>query len=96
MKVSFTRSARADLIAIGSWIERDDPARAKSFVAELVDSCNAITDLPHGCPTISTVRHPLRRRNFKRYRIIFRALPNKVRIIAVSHGSRDTHAIMAR
>jgi plasmid stabilization system protein ParE len=56
MKVVITTAARADLAEIQAFIAQDNPARADSFVDELVARCEELTDAPRGYPLISTAR----------------------------------------
>lgn len=46
MKVVLSERAIDDLIAIGAYIGRDNPARAASFVAELEARCMTLGDMP--------------------------------------------------
>ncbi len=42
MKVVITAAAKADLVAIGEFIRPHNPARAATFVEELLDCCGAL------------------------------------------------------
>jgi toxin ParE1/3/4 len=48
MIIVITAPAELDLVAIGDWIAKDNPARALSVVRELRHACKTIVDLPHG------------------------------------------------
>jgi plasmid stabilization system protein ParE len=93
LNLTSTRAAQADLQSIGAWIARDNPVRARSFVAELVNVCQLIAEVPLGYPVVSGGRYPVRRKNHERYRIFFRALPHEVRVIAVTHAARNTRPV---
>ena len=51
MKVVLTSDAVADLKAIGGWIARDNPRRARSFVKELSDACMSLAEQPRRFPS---------------------------------------------
>lgn len=44
MRVVVTAKAKADLLAIRSFIEAHKPERAVSFIEELLDRCEALAD----------------------------------------------------
>lgn len=50
MKIEIARSARNDLTAIGDEIAKDNPARACSFVDELIDRCLSLSEHPERFP----------------------------------------------
>lgn len=46
MDVVFTSKAVADLVAIGDFIAEHNPARAATFLAELIGRCEELADIP--------------------------------------------------
>ena len=52
MKVILTPDALADLDHIAEHIEKDNPARAISFVEELREAARRLADLPQGYPLV--------------------------------------------
>jgi toxin ParE1/3/4 len=52
MIVAFTDEAKANLRAIGDWIANENPARAETFVDELVASCEQLADMPQAFPLL--------------------------------------------
>ena len=44
--VIFRQAARRDLRKITTFIARDNPARARTFVQELLDLCQSLDDMP--------------------------------------------------
>ncbi|MGZ3341134.1 MAG: type II toxin-antitoxin system RelE/ParE family toxin [Reyranella sp.] len=90
MKVVLSRNAERDLEAIGDWIAQDNPARAVSFVAELVKSCKSIGKTPRGFPLVDRSRDlRLRRRVYGDYLIFYDVGTTSVEILHVLHGARD-------
>ena len=53
MKVIITSAARAALTAIGEFIERENPARAATFLEELVGRCEDLAHSPLRFPLLS-------------------------------------------
>ena len=89
------RRARADLRDIRDHILQDNPARAVSFVAELLDRCQLLADKP----VIGRARPELRRgglRSFPHgdYLIFYRPLSDGVQIVRVLHGARDARRLL--
>ena len=56
MIVRLTPEARSDLLAIGSYIARDNPTRAVSFMRELRSKCRSLGDKPHAFPLVPVSR----------------------------------------
>jgi toxin ParE1/3/4 len=90
MKIVWTRAAQADLEAISDYIKADNPARAASFVNEIVDAGEAISDMPRAFPLVPRLeRHGIRRRAFGRYLIFYRIAAESIQILHVAHSARD-------
>lgn len=90
--VSFAPAARADLEAIGRYIAEDNPDRAASFVAELLESAAQAAERPRSFPQRDDVSPGLRAARHGRYLILFRDLADQVRVVRVLHGARDLKA----
>jgi plasmid stabilization system protein ParE len=52
MKVVITDEAKNDLIAIGEFIRPHNPVRAATFIEELLDRCDALSDMPRAYPLV--------------------------------------------
>lgn len=90
MRVFFAQSAERELEEIGDLIARDNPQRARSFIAELVKACKSIGRTPRGYPLVDKERDPtLRRRVYRNYLIFFDIGSQGVEILHVLHGTRD-------
>ncbi len=88
MKVAFSQNAEQDLKGIADWIARDNPERARSFLADLVRE--AIGRAPRSYPLVDGRRDPtLRRRIQGNYLIFFEIGSKEVEILHVIHGARD-------
>lgn len=90
----FAPAARADLRAIGAYIARDDPDRALSFVAELHAKAAQAAERPRSFPARDDLSPGLHAALHGRYLILFRDLPDNVRIVRVLHGARDLKRVL--
>jgi plasmid stabilization system protein ParE len=90
VKVVFSQNAEQDLEDIADWIARDNPERARSFVADLVRTCKSIGRTPRSYPFVDKSRDStLRRRIYRNYLIFFDIGAKDVEILHVLHGARD-------
>jgi toxin ParE1/3/4 len=95
VKVVLSRNAERDLENIGDWIANNNPDRALSFVAELLEACLSIGRTPRGYPLVDHQRDPtLRRRVHGNYLIFYDIGPQAVEILHVLHGARDYERII--
>lgn len=95
MKVVVTASAIADLVAIGRYIQQDNPSRAVSFVAELESRCTQLSDMAKAFPLVP--RHGdsgIRRRAYRDYLIFYRIVGDTVEVLHVLHGALDYERIL--
>jgi toxin ParE1/3/4 len=85
----FSEQAERDLVEIGNFIARDNPANAARFIARLEEHCNLLTRHP----LIGRVRDDLlpglRSLPFGRYIIFYRLMDGVVEIVRVFHAARD-------
>ena len=95
MKVVLTREARDDLEEIADHIAADSPARARSFVRELVEAARRISAAPRAYPAVP--RYPdtvIHRRVHGAYLIFYRIDVDVVTILHILHGARDYEALL--
>ena len=90
MRVRFTDAAESDLEAIGNFIANDSPARAVTFVQELVDRSIELGSHPLRYP-VYVVRdgREIRRRAHGRYITFYSIVGDVVEINHIVHGARD-------
>ena len=82
--------AEADLMAIGEYIAQDNPDRAARFVAEILDSCASLADLPRAFPLVPRYKQRgIRRRGHGRYLIFYRIVSDQIEVLHVLHGAQD-------
>ena len=80
--------AALDLEAIGDYISADDPARAVSFIDEILSICSRIADRPQAFQRRDDLAQGLRQAVHGRYLIVFTADGDGVVIERVLHGAR--------
>ena len=97
MRLAFTRSARADLTAIGRYILEHNPSRADAFLDELLQCCHEIADMPEAFAIVHLPRaDDMRRRVFERHLIFYKIDETTVTIVRILHGARNYERILAR
>ncbi len=95
MRVVFTGPARADLRSIGAYVAADNPARANTFVDELVDACNALAEMPRIFPLVPRYEdRGVRRRGHGRYLIFYRINEERGEILHILHGAQDYERLL--
>lgn len=82
------RAAR-DLEEIGDFIARDSPARAVSFIEELLAKCDVIAKTPAAWPKPPGLALGVRRAVHQRYLLFYTVHARHVRIERILHGARD-------
>ncbi|MCJ2011974.1 type II toxin-antitoxin system RelE/ParE family toxin [Methylobacterium sp. J-076] len=98
MKVVVTAEAELDLERIGDFIARDNPARAQTFVTELVECCLRLSDTPRAFPLVARYAHTgVRRRVFGSYLIFYRVdeEAGRIDVLHVLNGAREYEAILS-
>lgn len=95
MKVVLTDEALRDLEDIGDYIAKDNPDRARNFVAELLRKARHIGQFPEGFQVVPRHAHlGIRRRVHGAYLIFYRVEHDAVVIIHILHGARDYEALL--
>lgn len=89
----FSPESRLDLIEIATFIARDNPARARSFVTELETVCNNLVAHPEIGMLRPELLGRLRMLPHGRYLIFYQALQDTVRIERILHGARNISAL---
>lgn len=95
MNVILTDEAISDLIHIGRYIQKDSPARAVTFVAELEGKCQRLGHMPKAYPLI--VGHEktgIRRRAHGNYLIFYWMQNNTVEVLHILNGAMDYDTIL--
>jgi plasmid stabilization system protein ParE len=90
VRLRLADAAIAEIGAIGEFIGKDNPARAASFVQELLDMCADLVNAPEAFPIAE--RYPgknVRRRVYGSYLIFYRVGDGVVDVLHVTHGARN-------
>lgn len=95
MILRWSRAARDDLTGILIHIAADDPAAATRFIAGLTATGEALLDAPRGYPLVQGIRAKgIRRRSYRGYLLFYRVTGERLTILRVLHGARDTHSLL--
>ncbi len=92
MIVRLLKKAKADLTAIGDYIARDNPARAASFLSELMGKVNELATMAESFPTARLRPYPyIRRRVHRQYAIFYsvNVMTQRVLVHRVIHTAQD-------
>ncbi len=90
MRVVWTRPAEIDMEQISDYIAADNPDRAASFVREIVQTGEALADMPRAFPLVPRLEHRgIRQRGYGHHLIFYRVTQENVEILHISHGARD-------
>lgn len=94
MKARITRQAEADLEAIAQWIGRDNPARAISFVDDLLERCLSLSEYPDRFPIHRELGGRIvRKMSHEDYVILYVRIADPVEVAHVVHGARNLEAL---
>jgi toxin ParE1/3/4 len=93
-RYALLRRARADLRGIRDHILEDHPARALSFVDELLERCQLLADNPLIGRARPELRPGLRSFPHGDYLIFYRPAADGVTIVRVLHGARDARRLL--
>lgn len=88
-RLLFAALARDDLLKITRYIARDNPDRARSFVAELRQQCARLAEQPNLGVARPKYAERLRMLSHGRYLIFYCVFESGVLIERVLHSARD-------
>ena len=95
MIVVITHEAEADLEHIADTIALDNPLRALSFVQELRERCERLSEFPKAFPLVPRYEHTgIRRRVHGNYLIFYHVHDETVDVLHVLHGARDYEPVL--
>ena len=90
MKVVVTHAAFADLLRIGREIQKDNPVRAETFVAELYDCCQRLSLMPKAFALMPNWEdRGVRRQVHGNYLIFYRVSEDRVEVLHILHAAMD-------
>jgi toxin ParE1/3/4 len=89
MRCAFTPLAEADLETIGDYIARDNPHRALTFIRELRQRCERITEMPRAAPLRPELGIGVRVVTLGRYLICYAERGDQIVIERIVHGARS-------
>lgn len=93
-RYTLLRRAQSDLLGIRDYILRDNPARAVTFVDELLDRCQLLADNPLMGRARPELKPGLRSFPHGDYVIFYRPLRDSVSVVRVLHGAREAKPLL--
>lgn len=95
MIVVLTNEAKADLERIGDFIAADNPRRAETFIAELLERCLRLAEMPQAYPLVPRYEQSgIRRRPYENYLVFYRVTQTRVEILHILNGAQDYEPIL--
>jgi toxin ParE1/3/4 len=95
MRVVITKAAKVDLIGVSDFIRPHNPARAATFVDELIDRCLALADMPRAYPLVPRYEQwGIRRCVYRDYLIFYRVHETLIEVIRILNGAQDYEALL--
>ena len=88
--------ARIDLIEIGLYIARDNPAAANRLVDTLESKYELLASAPGMGESRPDLLPDLHSFTVKSYVIYYREIPDGIEVVRVLHGARDAAAVFRR
>jgi plasmid stabilization system protein ParE len=88
LRVALSSAARRDRRKAESWYRRESPAAAEQFLKRLKDAIDYIAEYPLGAPLTNSGRRAKRLQDFP-FSVLYRVLPDRVRVIAIVDQRRD-------
>ena len=84
-----TALAEQDLLEIGTYIARDDPAAADRLLDRIDFVANLLAENPRMGPSRSDLGEGLRYFRTGSYLVLYREIQNGIEIVRVVHGARN-------
>jgi toxin ParE1/3/4 len=92
--VTFSPSARRDLLGIFEFIAADRPEAALGFIERVESACGRLGAFPEMGSLREDLAPALRAFAMGRYVILYRPAENGVDIVRVVHGARDLPSLL--
>ena len=87
--ITWSNETERDLEEIRDYISRSSRANARKVVDEIIEAADRLETIPYAHRTILELNDPDRRETFvHRWRLMYRILPDEIRIVGVIHGAR--------
>ena len=89
-KLIWSERAQADLVGIGDYISRDDPAASRIWVRKLMATARIAARTPFGGRRVPELqREDVREVFLKRYRIVYRVTDRQCEVLTVFEGHKQ-------
>lgn len=93
-RVRFRPRALADIEDIGDYIALENPARAVTFLDELLALCARVAEQPRAFQRRDDLAHGLRQAIHGRYLLLFRCDDQGIVVVRVLHGARRLNDLL--
>lgn len=91
MKLEWTEPSLLDLENLREYIAKDSEYYASQFIERIIEAAETLQEQPRiGRVVPEAEDETIRELLFQNYRIMYRVEPDRVLILTVIHGSRDT------
>ena len=88
-QIVWSQEALADLVEIKDYIAQTSPQSSEAVIRAIEKSADALITFPYSHRQVPELFDPDRRETFvHRWRLMYRILPDRIRIVGVIHGSR--------
>lgn len=95
MRCLYSARAVDDLDDIAGYITRDNPRRALSFIDELQQRCEQLTQFPAAAALRPDIAEGIRMVPFGRYLILYSVAGDRLLIERIVHGARDIPGLLS-
>ncbi|MFO8034053.1 MAG: type II toxin-antitoxin system RelE/ParE family toxin [Candidatus Bipolaricaulota bacterium] len=93
----WTATAWSDVESIASYIAKDSPSYAATFVRHVRDAARSLGSMAERGRVVPEIGEPaVRELLLGRYRLIYQVTENEAYVLAVIHGARDLFALWQR
>ncbi len=88
-EIEWSEEATADLDGLADYIAQTSPQNASAVVTAILAAARRLPVLPYAHRMVPEWQDPERRETFvHKWRLMFRILPDRIRIVGVVHGAR--------
>jgi plasmid stabilization system protein ParE len=88
-QIVWSDEASRDLEEIKDYVSQSSPANAEGVVMAMIEAADRLAIFPYAHRMIPELRDPDRRETIVyRWRLMYRVLPDRIRIVGVIHGAR--------
>ena len=96
-QIEWSDEAISDLMGIRDYLLQQTPGNTEAIIRRIEKAAERLPDFPHAHRVIPEFGDTDRRETFvHRWRLMYRVLPDRVRIVGVIHGNRPLDTVEGR